>query len=400
MPLPPAWKVQRELLRIKHKVLPSVARVTYEPYRKVVYDLTASGQQQVTDGALPLTDRVAVFVVFQPKGVAASIFLTLDHLKENGFSVLVVSNGTLSSKDRAALARNAAVVLERPNVGYDFGGYRDGIRHLWSRNQDMSRLVLLNDSSWFPLRRDDDSLARMEQLGADVAGHIYKIEDENARNQDHVESHLLMFSPEFLNSPEFKRFWSDYRMSDYRTTTIEVGEKGLSQMAIRCGRTVATLMDRDWFLDTLRGMDEPKLREVLNHTIDGFPGRQKDASAIRSSARKNAPWRDDYLAWIDGALSNSRTFMISATFVMPALVYGGMGFAKKATDIRFHLARMKLLELEASGKIPPIDHVVRAEIARSVERWVPPKAPWSTSPPEQVRQQAPARKETAAAAAR
>ena len=373
MTLPPLWKVRRELVRIWVKLGLVLGRWLYDPVRKPVYDLTVQWRQRLTQGSFPLTDRVAVFLVFQPKGIPPSIFLTLEHLRQNRFSVLLVSNGALRPEDRTRLASNAALVLERPNVGYDFGGYRDGIRHLWSMKHDLSLLVLMNDSTWFPLRRDDDSLARMEALEADLAGHIFKTESEEKRGKDHVESHLLMISKDFLQSTDFNRFWSDYQMSDYRVTTIDKGEKGFSQVALSSGRKVTALMDRERMIDALRSLNDVDLRIVLDHTIDGFRGREQDASAIRRSAGQGERWRDAYFTWIDQSLSNSGTFMISATFVMPALLYLGMGFAKKAKDIRFHQAREELLDLEASGMLPPIDDLVRAEISASVQYWTPPK---------------------------
>ena len=373
MALPPFWKIRREFERLGKQTARSVGRYVHDPIRKPVYDLTARWRQRVTQGSLPLTDRVAVFVVFQPKGLAASILLTLQHLRENGFSVLVVSNGPLRTEDRATLARNAAQVLERPNVGYDFGAYRDGIRHLWSLNHDLSRLVLMNDSTWFPLRRDDDSLARMEALGVDLAGHIFKTENEEKRGNDHVESHLLMISKDFLRSEDFRRFWASYAMSDRRSTTVRFGEKALSQLALGSGRSVRTLMGREWLLEVLGRMDDGNLRIVLDRTIDGFGQGRNDAARFRRAASSGEPWRDDFLTWVDVSLRNSRVFLLSSSFVMPALVYGKMGFAKKARDIRFHHARQELLDLEADGLIPPLDDVVRSEIAKGIRSWTPPR---------------------------
>lgn len=373
MALPPLWKVRRELDRIRDKTVLFTSRTFHDPIRRPIYDLTAHWWQQVTKGALPLTDRVAVFVVFQPKGIAGSILMTLDHLRQNGFSVLVVSNGPLQPQDLATLSRKASLVLERPNVGYDFGAYRDGIRHLWALDHDISRLVLMNDSTWFPLRIGDDSLGRMEALDADLAGHIFRTEDETRPENDHVESHLLMISGAFAKSPEFREFWSGFRMSDHRSTTILVGEKGFTQMARRSGRRISTLMSREWLLGVLQELEEPSLRMVLNHTLDGFRNRQPDASRVRRVASAGQPWRKAYMDWTDTSLRNSRAFLLSAAFVMPALVYGGMGFFKKANDIRFHMARQKLLDLESGGMIPPLDDAVRAEIAQLVRSWVPPK---------------------------
>lgn len=373
MALPPAWKVRRELVRIGDKLSLAAHRWLYDPLRKPVYDLTWRWRQTITTGSLPLTDRVAVFVVYQPKGVPPSIFLTLEHLWQNRFAPLVVSNGPLRPEDRRLLAAKAALVIERPNVGYDFGAYRDGIRHLWSLKHDLSLLVLMNDSTWFPLRRDDDSLARMEALEADLAGHVFKTESEEKRGNDHVESHLLMISRDFLRSGDFRRFWSRYRMSDKRPTTIAVGEKAFSQLAIRSGRTVKALMDREWLMSVLHALDVTALENVLTHTIDSFARREADLSGVRRLWSTGEHWRDAFLQWTDKSLRNSHSFLLSAAFVMPALVYGRMGFAKKANDIRFHMAREELLDLDASGRIPPIADEVRTEVAESVRKWVAPR---------------------------
>ena len=373
MTLPPMWKVRRELWAIVTKSRMLYLRTVQDRLRKFFYDRTSHRQITITKGDLPLTDRVAVFVVFQPKGLARSVLLTLEHLARSRYSVVVVSNGPLRPEDRAAVARSAATVLERPNVGYDFGGYRDGIRHLWSLGHDTSRLVLMNDSTWFPLRRDDDSLERMEALDADLAGHIFKTESEEKRGYDHMEAHLLMISRDFLRSDDFKRFWSSYRMSDERVTTIAIGEKAFSQLAIKAGRKVKSLLGREWLLSVLQGLDDRDLERVQRHTIDSFKSRQPDLTEVRRLLQSGRPWRDVYLAWTDKSLRNSRSYLLSAAFVMPALVYGRMGFAKKAKDIRFHMAREELLDLEAMGMIPPLADEVREEIAASLRAWVPPK---------------------------
>lgn len=373
MTLPPLWKVNRELERIGVKAVRLAGRWVHDPIRNPIYDMTAGRRQTVTPGAYPLTGRVAVFVVYQPKGVAASILLTLEHLRQNDYSVLVVSNGPLRPEDRALLAENAAIVLERPNVGYDFGAYRDGIRHLWALKADLSRLILMNDSTWFPLRREDDSLARMEALGADLAGHVFKTEEKNKRGIDHVESHLLMISREFYASRDFLKFWSNYRMSDNRTTTIKYGEKGFSNFAIRHGWSVKALLGRDWFATCLKHLGDDDISAVLTHTVDGFRTRMKNADFIRSAASRGEAWRQEYIEWAHDCLSNTTSFGLSGTFIMPAVVYGGLGFAKKGRETPFHHARLKLLELDRDGVIPPLDETVRNEVTIALSNWGRPQ---------------------------
>lgn len=390
MPVPPLWKIRREINRIADKSSRFFGRTLYDPVRKPIYDLASRWLLCVTPGQQALTDRVAVFVIYQPKGLAASLHLTLQHLRENRYSVLLVSNGPLRPEDRATLLQNSAVVLERPNVGYDFGAYRDGIRHLWSLRHDLSRLVLMNDSTWFPLRRDDDSLTRMEALGADLAGHIFKTESNKKRGKDHIESHLLMISKAFLASADFRDFWNDYRMSDARLTTIEYGEKGFSQRAIQTGWTVKALIGREWFIDCLESISDDQLGQVLKHTADGFPTRMRNADFIRLSARSGTPWRQAYIDWAYDCLSNTNAFVLSGAFIMPAMVYGHLGFVKKGRDVPFNCARKELIELERQGIIPPLDECVRREVLESVRTWIPPRDP-STSLARKVPQTVPAR---------
>jgi hypothetical protein len=370
MKLPPAWKVKRELERIRVKLELFVSGRLYDPLRKPIYDLTARRRQRLTQGNMALTDRVAVFVVYQPKGIPPSIFLTLEHLRQNRFSVLLVSNGPLRPEDRTRLAQDVSLVLERPNVGYDFGGYRDGIRHLWSLKQDLSLLVLMNDSTWFPLRRDDDSLARMEALGVDLAGHIIK---QASIDFDHVESHLLMFGPVALASPAIQGFWSNYVMSDLRLRTIMEGEVALTQLALRQGLSVRALLDPDQLLKLLLQLPSEELLKVVRQLALQSEADSQTVANWISSADLGDHWREDFLNWTVKELSTSREHFISTTFVDVAVRLGGMGFLKKSDDPRFHLARQALLNGIKAGRIKPVDPIIAHEVQDAVSLWIASK---------------------------
>jgi lipopolysaccharide biosynthesis protein len=259
MALPPAWKVRREIWRIRNRIAQKLGGVFYDSFRQYLYDRRALNFLKVREGDQPLSDRVAVFVLFQPSGLAPSTFFTLDHLLKNGWSPLVISNAPLTESDAADVSRRAAKVMERPNVGYDFGAYRESIRYLDRIGHRLERLILMNDSTWFPLREDDDSLARMEASGADLVGHIYKIEDIKDRGRDHVESHLLMFSRRALEDEAFQRFWNCFVMSNRRDVTIESGEKRITQVGIAAGWAPKGLLSRETLISrfgSLMGVSE------------------------------------------------------------------------------------------------------------------------------------------------
>jgi lipopolysaccharide biosynthesis protein len=227
--MPPLWKIKREIKRIGRKLHWVSVDTASLWYRHLPFPLIKSYFLRETTGALPLTDRVAIFVLFQPKGIAASTFFTLSHLAQENWSVVVVSNAALSDADRTKIAKHSAQVIVRPNIDYDFGAYRDGWYWLQHRRQPLSRLIMMNDSTWFPLRADDSSLARMEQHGSDLTGHIYKCESAERYGQDHIEAHLLMFSTRLLTHPTLHNFWRGYKMSSSRSKTIYRGEKGIAQ---------------------------------------------------------------------------------------------------------------------------------------------------------------------------
>ncbi len=372
MTLPPRWKIKRELYRIRDKVGRWISGALIDPPRQFLYDRMAGSLLEITEGEHALTPRVAVFVLFQPKGLAASTLFTLDHLIANDWSPVVISNAPLSERDRAEVARRAAKVIERPNVGYDFGAYREGIRFLDRIGHSPDRLILMNDSTWFPLREGDDTLARMEASGADMVGHIYKVEASEKRGRDHVESHLWMFNSRTLSNPVFAEFWRRYLMANSRESTVARGEKGLSQALMKAGLSVAGLLSRETLISMLQKEDDDRLLQTIGELVHHDAKAQAFCRAIANGGFAGASWRPEFIQWVSDVLSNSRQHLISATFISPAMRLGGMGFVKKAEDRRFHLARQKVLQMEKDGQIPPLDTRVRLEIEARVSNWVAP----------------------------
>ncbi len=378
--LPPYWKIRRELFRIADKLSDRLPFTFLQDlFQQRRYDRQLSKVVRETPGLLTLGDRVAVFILFQPKGIAGSTYFTLNHLAESGWSVVIVSNTPLTEVDRQKLAAKSAHVIERPNVGYDFGAYREGWRWLDRRGLQPKFLVLMNDSTWFPLRRGDNTLARMEALGADLAGHVFKTEKTEDRGRDHIESHLLMLGARALSHPDIRRFMDRYVMSSSKAVTIRRGEKGISQAAIAAGLMVKGLFGREEMVALLAGLSDPDLLVALRGlALHNDAGRQQ-REAWLAAATDNRPWRDAFLAWTFRELSNSRQHLIGATFVDPAMSFGGMGYLKKHAEPRFQLARMAVMRGLAEQRIAPLEPVVLEEVEAAICNWKRP-VDWCTNP--------------------
>jgi hypothetical protein len=385
MSLPPAWKVKRELRRVYEKAKDAVALHPSNPLRQFVglrhqrnYDRNLANLLRETPGARPLTQRVAAFILFQPKGIAGSTFLTLDHLAQEGWSVLVISNAPLSDADRARLAAASAHVIERPNVGYDFGAYREAWRWLHRNGHALDRLILMNDSTWFPLRMNDDSLRRMEGLDADLAGHIYK---HTSGYRDHIESHLLMFGPRALAHPAIQSFWADYLMTDSRLDTILFGEVGIAQAGLAAGLSVKGLVGRDILISHLARLSDKALLDSLRDLALSSTAARNQRDAWQEAAELGQPWRDAFLSWTYDELTTSREHFVSASYILPAVRLCGMGFLKKSADRRFHFGRLAMMHAIEKGQLPPMDAVVAAEVAAAIKIWKPPYD-WQANPTE------------------
>jgi len=90
-------------------------------------------------------------------------------------------------------------VIERPNFGYDFGGYRDGILLLEAWGIAPERLLILNDSIWMPLAPNSTLIDRFEAAEGAVIGGILHPDKVRRRvvkrvRRGFVESYLYLIN--------------------------------------------------------------------------------------------------------------------------------------------------------------------------------------------------------------
>ena len=90
----PAWKVKRELNRLGQQLRGIPERLT-DPIRARRLDRVVAAGLPRFDGALPATDKIALYLLYQPKGVAPSTVETCRWLAEHGYAPFIVSNAPL-----------------------------------------------------------------------------------------------------------------------------------------------------------------------------------------------------------------------------------------------------------------------------------------------------------------
>lgn len=319
----PGWKIRRELGRLRQQ-LRAIPEAIWEPFARARHDRLVRAGLPHMDGKQALGPKVAIVLLFQPRGLADSLFLMCRHLAANGYAVLAVSNAPLSGADKARLADHVWRVLERPNFGYDFGGYRDAIWSLRAWGVRPERLVILNDSIWFPLRDDDDTLARMEASPFDVAGTILR-ERGDAR---FLESYFFSVRGAVLDQPVFRSFWDDLRLTSNKYKVIRRGERGFGAVLRAGGIDFGAMFPTADFDAAIAAADESTLRQTLRYMAAVDPQVQAKGAALAAAAGDPA-WLSNARAFIRQVLEKAQFY---SSFPVAAVTLLGYPVMKKSRE--------------------------------------------------------------------
>ena len=346
------WKIKRELLRVVDQFsdlllfLPDVLRCFI--YSKKKYDLIKK-----TTGKKVLKNKIAIFLIYQPKSLPKSIFLTLDYLNTAGYSVFLVSNSNLSSIDRDALLTYTNIIFERPNFGYDFGGYKDAFLYIIENNLSVERLILLNDSTWFPISSEKDLIRQMEQSNTDFTGVLEVDDGRYLRSKNNFfASFFLMFSSNVINHCVFIDFWRYYRYSNSKRITIRNGERKLSQCILSIPNVTSAAM-----------ITRTKLNEVALNLIENgnrlfFSDLVQiavDGSQLKISPEENK----DNPFELFKKITHHKNFLSSATIL--CLEHLSLSFLKKSSDPHNLYALQNILSKVLTGQLS-INQTIQLEI--------------------------------------
>lgn len=361
----PLWKLKRELKRPVDQ-LRSAVLYPFDLFTKHRHDKAFHDRITVIEGAQTATTKFAALLIYQPKGLVGTTLKTCQHLAASGYSVLVVSNTPLAPDARAALQPLVWRTLERPNVGYDFGGYRDSVRFLRESGVDLQALVMMNDSIWWPLCEGDTALPQLEQLGTDFGGMILRPASrrKKASNRSpHLQSYFFWFGPKLLGSATFVDFWKTYRLSGFKYNAIRHGELQLTRVLLEAGFSAAPLFSFEALMAKLADQSNDYLCTVLRFGAYRYPEMAKTAQRLRDSAVQDAAWRSrvfDLFAEMD----RTSEFQLALRFACVDLL--GLNILKRsATEPKnslHHVGRGNYLEAIAEGLLPAPMPEVLAEI--------------------------------------
>ena len=341
-------KLLHELIRPIGILILAPIRILEWLFATPYYDYVLSRKRLITVGNQPSKNKMAIYVVYPVSGIKQSHIASLNWLVETGYSPLIVSNSALSLKDRERLRGHCWKLIERPNFGYDFGGYREGVLHLNHQIQSIDRLALFNDSCWFPVPSNANWLHTAEQMNKDFVGSVPNVlslecvseepESSNfiqrffAKKKFHYGSFALLFSNSILSDPRFLQFWTTLRLSNCRRRTFRRGEIGLSRYVFENSFTHGTTLNNSNFAAGIRTMDDRGLKSILSSLVlIELSSKYKSWRAEIETLTEKGDEIDDWRKRAIGLL-RSATLRNSCAYILPEHIVKlhSFGFLKKS----------------------------------------------------------------------
>jgi hypothetical protein len=360
------WKLRRELSRVSQQLRDLIA-LPLEPIRQAAYDRRRMHVVRVHEGDCLGSDKVALLLIYQPSGLAQSVIRTCERLIHAGYAPLLVSNAPL---DDSVLQRLRVVtwrVLVRPNFGYDFGGYRDGWWYLQRTQKPLDRLIVMNDSVWYPIQTDDQFIEDMEKLGGGFTGALLA-EDRRSRQskgigrKPFISSFWLMFDRSVIESTAFRSFWEHYLCSNSKVRTIVRGERGLSAAMESAGYAPVAMFDRQKLDGLIAGLSRVDLMVALRQLVVLDSMQTKKIQRLLCEIKPDDTWeiqaRECLLDATDGQnfLSSAPLLCLKSTF---------MAYIKKSKDPHNVAALHAFMAAMASGELRLVPEVAE-ELSRSI----------------------------------
>jgi hypothetical protein len=186
--------------------------------------------RMISEGRLKKkSGRFVLFSLYAPRHTPAFTESLFRAIERSRLNLVISTNARITSDQRQALLERCHLLIERANLGRDFGAYSDGIRVLQKYFGNIERLILLNDSLYYLEDGLDDLLAGLDGE-EDVIGMTEVIE-----HHYHIGSYAISFGWRVLLNARFQEYWRKYRPISTRRWSIHRGEINLTRAVIRAG---------------------------------------------------------------------------------------------------------------------------------------------------------------------
>lgn len=357
------WKIKREFKRI-HDQLKAIPEYFIEPWKRKRHDVNRIKMLHAIHGQIDQHSKIALLLIYQPQGLSDSTVWTCQHLVSKGYSPLIISNSTISQADLSRILPWAWRLAERPNFGYDFGGYRDGIWLLSEWNIAPDSLLIMNDSIWFPLYENETLIKRMETCSAQFVGALQldplrEIHNLPKKKRPFYGSFFLLAQRGACAHPAFQAFWTNYRITSNKYKTIRRGERGLSHAMMDAGLRCEAIYTRSALDNYFRQLEPLELNRVLGDLVTIDERLEKSQKICLAQFADTPAWHQQA---IELALKITEKQNVLATAPITSLSEFEVPYLKKSQDLGNIKALTHIKEKIKDGSLPIPQKSITKEI--------------------------------------
>jgi hypothetical protein len=173
-----------------------------------------------------LDGKYAIFAIYPGTTTIQSCLRIIETLNENDFTVLVIVNQNENSQEWLEVFEQMnCLVVDRPNLGRDFGAYQAGLRILDQNINllEITKLVLVNDTAYVSPKCQSEFLSSFFEQNEHVC--LFK----HYQGAVHASSNLIQIIPNNVNFHSFLNFWKKYYPYNSRIKVVFKGEHKLSE---------------------------------------------------------------------------------------------------------------------------------------------------------------------------
>lgn len=193
-----------------------------------------------TDFTIESPSSVALFVHWSKNDEISNHDLhVIDSLSNEFQKVLVISNSNtnISSKIfKSNDLRKNVFFISRPNEGYDFGGYQFGMNLLRDFSQNITELLLMNNSVFLIKDSISDLMTRVRSTAADITG----LTDSHERRL-HIQSYFLFFGSRTVQDSAVWKWFEDLNTTNDKQVTVDTLEIPMMDELSRLGLGTSTV---------------------------------------------------------------------------------------------------------------------------------------------------------------
>src|SRR5262249_17941318 len=162
--------------------------------------------RRISEGRLPQKgSRFVLFVFYGRDTVPAFTQTAIDAIRRRGLNLVISTNARITQGLREKLLHDCCLLIERVDLGRDFGGYKDGISIIEKRFGTPDRLILLNDSLFYFAPGVDGLIAALD-CDAELVGMCEDLHDDY-----HIQSFALSVGSRVLRNERVRSYWKKYR---------------------------------------------------------------------------------------------------------------------------------------------------------------------------------------------